>query len=247
MIFGRRRGARRMEIRKNRPDAGGARWLREARADGSLLTFWVAVGFFFATAAVMSMRENVIGYRPGQYASHDIVSRVKFSYHDKEELEKNKRLEREMEPRVYSPVDPDQWKKLEETLLALPQQVANLREEELPQSLRSILDSGSLTKLQEYATPANIGGYEESVRGYIADIRKFNPVIVPGDQRVKDAGRMITIPGRTVVYADATYPAQTSVHGSSPFWTLISGATLVPFRPCPSHGRRQGGSSLRWP
>jgi len=206
MLFGRKRGARRMEIRKNRPDVGGARWLREARADGSLTTFWIAVGFFIATAAVMSLRENVIGYRPGQYASHDIFSRVKFSYRDKDELEKSKRLEREMEPRVYSPVEPELWKKLEDALLSLPQQVANLRDDELPSKLRPILDGASLTKLQEYATPARSAGYDESVHSYIADIRKLNPIIVPPEQRVKDLSRTITIPGRGILNANDTYP-----------------------------------------
>src|SRR5262245_31205691 len=122
MIFTRKRGARRREIRRNRPDAG-IRWLREMRAEGSLATFWVAVAFFVATFAVMSLRQNVIPYRPGQYATHDIVSRVKFSFHDKDELEKKKRIAREIEPRVYV-AESDQWKKLEETLVNLPQQVS---------------------------------------------------------------------------------------------------------------------------
>src|SRR5262252_7693542 len=103
MIFSRKRGARRREIHRNRPDAAPppSRWIAEMRANGALATFWVAIGFFVATVALMSLRQNVISYRPGQFATHDIVSRVPFRYHDKDELEKKKRIARVIEPRVY--------------------------------------------------------------------------------------------------------------------------------------------------
>src|SRR5205814_2180819 len=192
MIFSRKRGARRREIRKNRPDIRG-RWLQDMRADGSLTAFWVALFFWLGTVAVMSLRPNVISYRPGQFASHDIVSRVRFTYHDKDELENVKRVEGEMEPRVYVAADAEQWNKLEETLLALPKQLVDVKEEELPTSLRPIFDGGALNKLQEYATPDRIGAYQDSVRGYVSAIRKFDPIIIPADQRAKDLGRRIAV------------------------------------------------------
>jgi putative nucleotidyltransferase with HDIG domain len=204
MIFSRKRGARRREIRKKCPDAG-TRWLLDMRADGSLRTLWVAVAFCIATVAVMSLRLNVIAYRPGQYATHDIVSRVPFRYHDKDELEKKKRIAREIEPRVYTATDTDSWKKLEETLLGLPQQLASTREEELPAALKPILDSATLNKLQEYAEPARLAGYQDSVRAYVAEIRRLDPIILPGDQLAKDRGRPVQIPGRASISSEMAY------------------------------------------
>src|SRR5438094_806610 len=84
----------------------------------------------WATTAVMSRRANVFGYRPGQFASHGIVGRVRFTYHDRDELEKARNLERAMEPRVYIAADADQWSKLQEMLLALPKQLAEAKEED---------------------------------------------------------------------------------------------------------------------
>lgn len=228
MIFSRKRGARRMEIRKNRPDTG-ARWLANMRADGSLATFWVAVGFFIATAAVMSLRQSVIPYRPGQYAAHDIVSRVEFTYHDRDKLEEKKRIARELEPRVYVATEPDQWEQLQKMLTELPQQVANVREDELPASLKSIIDSATLNKLQEYAEPARKNGYEESVKAYIAEIRKLDPVILPAEQRAKDRGRMISIPGRSGVYADATYSLDNPTDLAAKLRSIAGGQFLASF------------------
>ena len=59
MLWSRRRGARRAEIRKNRPDSSSRRWA-EFRASGTLVSLWVAAGFCLATILVMMLRENVV-------------------------------------------------------------------------------------------------------------------------------------------------------------------------------------------
>ena len=56
-------------------------------------------------------------------------------------------------------------------------------------------------KLQEFASPARIGGYEESVKSYIAEIQKLDPIIIPDDQRAKERGRRIAVARHGLVYA----------------------------------------------
>src|SRR5947207_9551523 len=182
MIWSRKRGARRKEIRKNRPDAAKG-LLSDLKSDhGVFISLWVAALFFAGASAMMMLRENVVQYRPGQYASHDVVSRVKFSFNDKDRLAEKQRIAREMEPRVYKPADDEPWKRLEEQLLNLPARVAGHKEEELPANLRDVLDSGALTQLQEYAA-AKSAGYSDAVRSYLADVRKLDPIILDEAQR----------------------------------------------------------------
>src|SRR5437870_2862672 len=148
MLWSRRRGARRAEIRKNRPDSSSRRWA-ELRANGTLVSVWVAAGFCLATILVMMLRENVVPYRPGEYTPTDILARVAFHFADADELAKLRQVKREVEPHVYSP-NGDIYRRIEDLLINLPQQVAKLKPDELPQRYRN-LDSASLTLPQEYA------------------------------------------------------------------------------------------------
>src|SRR4051812_19573136 len=206
MLWSRRRGARRQEIRKNRPDHASRRWA-ELRANGTLLSVWVAVGFCVATICVMMLRESVIPFRPGEYTPTDIVSRVSFRFTDNEELGKQRQMRREMEPRVYT-ANGDVYRKLEDTLTNLPQQVSKLGYDELKPELKTLLDAGSYALLQDYATTKN-ATWIAGVKMYMDELRKLDPIVLPGEQRHdeldRDSYRMIFIPGRGAIRVDTTY------------------------------------------
>src|SRR5690349_16999541 len=76
---------RRSEIRKARPEAPRFDWERW-REDGVLASLVVAAAFFVCATSILMYRQDVVPYRPGQWIPHNIVSRVRFSYFDKERL-----------------------------------------------------------------------------------------------------------------------------------------------------------------
>src|SRR5205085_315660 len=204
MIWTRKRGARRKEIhrkvdasRSRAGSAGGAGAVTGRSAHHAApLSLWVVVLFFGCAAGIMMMREDVVPYRPGQYTAVDVVSRVTFTYNDKARLQERQQLARAMEPKVYTPVGDagEPWKSLEQQLLKLPNQVANLKEDDLPAPLNGVLNSGALNKLQEFAAPARFPSYASSVQSYVEDIRKRDPIILREDQRRNDLtpGRAVT-------------------------------------------------------
>src|SRR5580765_4918528 len=100
MFFSHRRGARRREIRKNRPDSSSRRWA-ELRASGTFGSLWVAVGFCLLTISLLMLREKVVPYRPGDFTSADLLSRVSFRFADKDELAKKQQDARDRTPHIY--------------------------------------------------------------------------------------------------------------------------------------------------
>ena len=81
MLFSRRRGARRREIRKNRPDSG-SRLAAEISADGSLRrSGWQRVFAWQRSAVMMHCGEMWCLPSRGNSRRTDIVSRVPFRYH----------------------------------------------------------------------------------------------------------------------------------------------------------------------
>src|SRR5688572_17891275 len=172
MLFSRKSGFRREQIRKERPDTIMRRW-EKLRVDGVIVSIQIALAFFILTTAIMLLRQEVVPYRPGQWTHHDILSRVDFIYMDQETLTRKQQDARLATPRVYSHV-PDAWKPLEERLLSLPDRVGGAATlEELPGELRKVLDLGSFTRLKEYKTPAERPKFAELVKDYIAALRKF--------------------------------------------------------------------------
>ena len=155
---------RRAEIRKNRPDAAWVDW-EALRSSGVLTSVCIAAGFFLVASAVLMLREQVVPYRPGQWIPHDIVSRVDFTYRDKDRLADLRRERRQAEPRVYQPaVAPqggDAWAHLKRELLSLPDRVADRSLAELPPNLRNVLDGGALTALRQYAAAPNREVYNQ--------------------------------------------------------------------------------------
>ena len=163
------------------------------------------------------MRENVVPYRPGEYTPYDIVARVPFRYADKEKVAELRQLRRDIEPHVYKVNDQgdpngDIYHRLKDLLVNLPQRVAKLSPDELPSQLRQLLDSASLTVLQDaYATPAQANKYVESVNAYLDEFASINPIVLSEDQRHEelslDLYRTIVIPSRSTqpIPVETTY------------------------------------------
>src|SRR5689334_20280361 len=101
MLWSRRRGARRAEIRKGLSESSARRWA-ELRANGTIVSAWVAAGFCLATICVMMLRENVVQYRPGEYTPTDILARVSFRFSDPDKLAEIRNNRRKDEPHVFS-------------------------------------------------------------------------------------------------------------------------------------------------
>ncbi len=190
-MFSKKSGSRRAEIRRKLPDAK-PRFLSEMRAEGATVSLGIAAIFCVAATLILSLRDGVMPYRPGQYTPNDIVSRVSFSFNDKNKFFNEQELARRSTPREYKEVA-DVWEKLEDQLVALPDRVANVREKELPPALK-VLDAGALTKLQEYATRPNHGTFNDDVEKYVDGIRNLKLIIIPDDQRKDDVDRIITLP-----------------------------------------------------
>ena len=207
MFSSKKSGARRAEIRRNRPDKGGL--LKEFQADGPRISLAIAIGFCILAALILSQREQVVPYRPGQYASSDIFARVNFTYHDEYQVTNAREQARRAAPRVYATAE-EPWKKLEEQLLALPDRLAKVKDvSELPPPYKDVIDAGALTFLQDSSTGVNRAGYNESVRKYVAGLRSLKLAIVPADERADDLERSIIINGEQT-RGDATYsPAMT--------------------------------------
>src|SRR5688572_4222983 len=119
------KSARRAAIRKDRPDATDPRaFMQRMHAEGGLVAVWIACAFFLLATGVLMLRENVVPYRPGQWAPHDIVSRVDFTFREEKLLAKAREQAREAQPRVYRAAEIDPWSVVEQRLLTLPDKVA---------------------------------------------------------------------------------------------------------------------------
>src|SRR5271170_4219497 len=113
-----RHNPRRSAIREGRPDSG-ARW-RKFRERGGVPSLAIAAVFCLFLIWIFLMREDVIGYRPGQYVPHDITSRVDFEFFDSDLRNRALDYARENTPRVYRPAAANEWADLQNDLLALP-------------------------------------------------------------------------------------------------------------------------------
>jgi putative nucleotidyltransferase with HDIG domain len=193
--------SRREQIRKDRPDTRARRWER-MRTSGVLVSLQIAGFFWVLATAILMLREDVVPYRPGQFAHHDIISRVDFTFMDKQRLADAQRLARQTAPHVYVAV-PDAWKTLEERLLALPDRVAAAPTvQELSGELRNVLDLGAFTALKDYHNEQMRPNYTKGVKEYIASLSKFDPnkpetaLIILSDEahiRETDASNSITV------------------------------------------------------
>src|SRR5436305_14615168 len=89
--------ARRAVIREKCPDRYGSYW-RELRASGAMRSLGIAAVFCAIAIAIVMLREDVVPFRPGQFAQQDILARVDFTLHDKGLLTKAPQDMRDSQP-----------------------------------------------------------------------------------------------------------------------------------------------------
>src|SRR5688572_20554588 len=203
-LWSRKSVSRREAIRKDRPDTPARRW-EQLRASGVIVSLQIAAVFWVLGSGILMFRQDVVPYRPGQYAHHDIISRVDFTFMDKDQLAQAQRLARQNAPRVYT-MTPDIWKPLEEKLLALPDLVAGVPTlNELSPELREVLDAGAFTPLKEtHANERRRTAYNAAIKEYVASLKRFDPtnpaksliiLSFPARSAERDAGKEIIVRG----------------------------------------------------
>src|SRR5688572_3569774 len=192
LSFFKKAPARRAEIRKNRPDTPARRW-ELWKAAGLPVSLSIGAFFFVAATAILMFREEAVPYRPGQFATHDIVSRVNFAFKDKDQLAAVQRAARDQTPRVYRE-SAEVWEKLQERLLALPDRIAAAPSPEaLGDDLKGVFDSSSFTRLKELAVEPARAKYAQQIENYIKAIRSVDPAkpetglyVIPASERTRE-------------------------------------------------------------
>jgi putative nucleotidyltransferase with HDIG domain len=213
MFWSRKYGARRNEVRKNRPDLGGGLY-SELKARGVVGSIWVAAIFCVVASGIVMLREDAVPYKPGQYVSKDIPASVDFNFSDPELLTAARRDKRESEPHVFLTAG-NAWGDLKAALLELPDRVAGKTVEQLPGNLATQLQvgpssDGVLNALQKYKDPALRPQYQKAVEDFITELQPL--IILPREERdlelTKTAQRFvpISIPGRGLVRVEDTLP-----------------------------------------
>ena len=166
----------------------------------------VALGFALACTAILMLRPQVVGWRVGQHAPHDIVARVDFSYQDPEKLNMSRQTARLNEPRVYKASAVDPLTTLRSELSALPDTLKGQRLEQLSEPYRRLLDSLTLERLQAYADTGRRAAWQDSVDAYVRSLMKLDLRILPDAQKSTDTGRNIRLAGvEWSVRADSTF------------------------------------------
>ena len=163
--------SRRSAIRENRHDYE-ARSATELPRHDLVPSLAIAGVFWIAITCLLLLRKEVVQYRPGEYVPHDIVARVDFRFTDRALYDNLAKEKRESAPRVYRRIAADPWDKIQDYLLALPDTVQDRAPQELDAPLRDILDSGSITELEQDRTGAARQIYESDVRQFVAYARK---------------------------------------------------------------------------
>jgi putative nucleotidyltransferase with HDIG domain len=139
----------------------------------------IAAAFWIAITTILLFRKDVVTYRPGEYISHDIIARVDFNFRDQALFDQQVKFLRESVPRVYRRLEGDPWTKIQDYLLALPDTVQGRSPQELDSPLNGILDSGSITELEQNRTGPDRQQYESDIRQFISYARRH---ILDGDQ-----------------------------------------------------------------
>lgn len=202
MSIRRKPGTRRAEIRKNRPAAESSVVAR-VMAEDNQMSVVIVVLFAIAAAVILMLRPLAVPYRPGQWIAHDIVSRIDFRYRDASALETARTTARNSEPRIYRPTG-DQWGRLQDALLILPDKIAKQKLEQLPDDLRSIFDNATLAKLQEIQSKQTRAAWKEDVEAYVRSLRSLGLIVLPSEDRRLDIGKFIRIPGVDAVRTETT-------------------------------------------
>ncbi len=159
------------------------------KAGGVPVSLAIAVAFALIAVAILSLREEVVPYRPGQFAAHDLVSRIDFTFHDTRKLADAQRAARASALRVYSE-DPAVWQRIEDLLLSVPDRVAAAASpEELGEDLRRAVDSGTFDHLKSFATKEARPNYNRQVLNYLAALRKERLFVLHPHERAAESNR----------------------------------------------------------
>jgi hypothetical protein len=142
--------ARRAEIRKNRPDTVTRRW-ELMRASGVPVSLAIAAAFALIAIAILSLREDVVPHRPGQFAAPRYRQPRQFHLPRRPQARRRPaRRPRRGPSRVHR--GPALWGRIEDALLRVPDRVATAATpDELPDDLRKVIDSGTFDYLKSVA------------------------------------------------------------------------------------------------
>jgi len=182
MLFGNKSSVRRAAIREKWGSASRPAWRKFQNRD-LFPSLVIAGGFWLAITAILLLRQQVVPYWLHQYIPHNIVARVDFNYQDPVRMEWRKREVASAVLPVYRQSPDDPWSRLQSELTALPDRVYDTRSSELPADLKGVLDSASLTALEQDRTGPRRAAYEQSVRQFVDDLRS----------RLTDGGAPLTI------------------------------------------------------
>jgi putative nucleotidyltransferase with HDIG domain len=197
MFWSRKYGARRTEVRKNRPDLGGGLFA-ELKAKGVIGSVMIAAVFALAASAIIMLREDAVPYKPGQYVPQDVISRVDFTFRDQDRVNEVRAQAREAEPRVYSS-NGDAWGVLLAALLELPDRVGEKGATQLPPDLMTSLhvtaeNDGLLNVFRGYQAPDRRKQYQQSCEDFIKEVGSL--ILLPPNQLADEAQkqqRVITV------------------------------------------------------
>lgn len=234
MLWSRKYGARRTEVRKNRPDLGGG-FLNDLKAKGMMGSLGIAFLFAAVAAAIIFLREDAVPYKPGQYVPQDIVSRVDFSYQDHDRLTEVRKQAREAEPRVYKKSDVDAWEALRGALAELPDRLGERETAQIPPDLMTALqvtpeNDGVLNVFRQYQLPERRKEFQAAVEEYIKALSGL--VVLPREQRERELDRpqrvvFIALTGRGEMRVDESFAAG----ANEPLFKRLSDAASRHFNP----------------
>ncbi len=170
MFFNSKKSIRRTAIREKWACTQPPAWRKFQRRD-LFPSLTIAAAFWLSVTAILSLRQQVVTYRPNQYVAHNIVARVDFTYQDPVLMAKRQRDVANSVLRVYRQDGDDPWTRLQSRLTNLPDAVYNKKPSDLTPDLRRVLDSASLTALEQDRTGPRRQAFNQSVWQFVDDLK----------------------------------------------------------------------------
>jgi putative nucleotidyltransferase with HDIG domain len=212
MFWSRKYGARRTEVRKNRPDRAGNLW-SDLQAKGITHSLAIAALFCLVASAIVLLREDAVPYRPGQYVPQDVLSRVDFSFTDVDRLTQARKERREGEPRVYK-YSTDAWAALQNALFELPERIGDKPASQIPGDLATSLhvgpgNEGVLDFFRKLRSGPPREDWQTSVKDYVASLRGM--IVLPSARRAEELKKaaqrfvMVSVQGHGRVSVEDTF------------------------------------------